>query len=51
MKTSTDFALGGATKEDVSFLYRSVKYKGSLKVKTSAVCQEMFKAGVEKIGT
>jgi len=57
VKTSTGFALGGATKEDVSLLYRSVKYKGSVKVKASggirtfAVCQEMFQAGAERIGT
>ncbi|KAJ3515713.1 hypothetical protein NLJ89_g1585 [Agrocybe chaxingu] len=57
VKTSTGFAAGGATKADVSLMYQTVKYKGSVKVKASGgvrsfeACQEMFKAGAERIGT
>lgn len=57
VKTSTGFAGGGATKEDVGLLYRAVKYKGNVKVKASGgirsfeVCREMFRAGAERIGT
>jgi deoxyribose-phosphate aldolase len=57
VKTSTGFAGGGATKDDVSLMYNAVKYKGDVKVKASGgirsfeVCQEMFRAGAERIGT
>ncbi|KAF9483062.1 deoxyribose-phosphate aldolase [Pholiota conissans] len=58
VKTSTGFASGtGATKEDVSLMYRSVRYKGNVKVKASGgvrsfdACKEMFAAGAERIGT
>ncbi|PPQ72867.1 hypothetical protein CVT26_003490 [Gymnopilus dilepis] len=58
VKTSTGFAAGGgATKEDVQLMYRTVKYKGSVKVKASGgvrsfeACKEMFAAGAERIGT
>ncbi len=57
VKTSTGFSGGGATKDDVSLMYRAVNYKGNVKVKASggirsfAVCQEMFRAGAERIGT
>lgn len=58
VKTSTGFAAGGgATKEDVSLMYRVVRYKGNVQVKASGgvrsfeSCVEMFKAGAERIGT
>ncbi|KAF8959645.1 hypothetical protein BDZ97DRAFT_1666892 [Flammula alnicola] len=58
VKTSTGFAAGGgATKEDVSLMHRTVKYKGDVKVKASGgvrsfdACREMFMAGAERIGT
>jgi len=58
VKTCTGFATGGgATKEDVLLMYRSVKYKGNVKVKASGgvrtfeACKEMFAAGAERIGT
>lgn len=57
VKTSTGFARGGATKEDISLMYKAVKYKGNVKVKASGgirsfeACQEMFRAGAERIGT
>ncbi|KAG7093480.1 hypothetical protein E1B28_007155 [Marasmius oreades] len=58
VKTCTGFSGGGATKEDVKLMWRSVKYKeGAVGVKASAgirsfeKCLEMFKAGAERIGT
>ena len=58
VKTSTGFAIGGgATKEDVRLMYKTVKYKGTVKVKASGgvrsfdACKEMFVAGAERIGT
>ncbi|KAF8159219.1 hypothetical protein B0H34DRAFT_673642 [Crassisporium funariophilum] len=58
VKTSTGFASGkGATVEDVRRMYRTVKYKGNVKVKASGgvrtfqACMEMFAAGAERIGT
>jgi len=57
IKTSTGFAWGGANKDDVSLMYNAVKYKGDVKVKASGgirsfkACQEMFRAGAERIGT
>lgn len=58
VKTSTGFASGtGATTEDVSLMYRSVEYKGTVKVKASGgvrtfdACKDMFTAGAERIGT
>ncbi|KAF9256815.1 deoxyribose-phosphate aldolase, partial [Marasmius fiardii PR-910] len=58
VKTCTRFSGGGATKEDVKLMWRTVKYKeGTVKVKASAgirsfeKCLEMFKAGAERIGT
>jgi deoxyribose-phosphate aldolase len=56
VKTSTGFAGGGATKEDVRLMYETVKDKG-VKVKASGgvrsfeACKEMFGAGAERIGT
>jgi deoxyribose-phosphate aldolase len=56
VKTSTGFAGGGATKEDVRLMYETVKDKG-VKVKASGgvrsfeACKEMFAAGAERIGT
>ncbi|KAL0577221.1 hypothetical protein V5O48_004762 [Marasmius crinis-equi] len=58
VKTCTGFSGGGATKEDVKLMWKSVKYKeGQVKVKASAgirsldKCLEMFQAGAERIGT
>ncbi|KAJ3815302.1 hypothetical protein F5876DRAFT_31071 [Lentinula aff. lateritia] len=65
VKTCTGFGGGGATKEDVGLLYRSVEYtsgrndgKGDkVKVKASAgirsfeKCVEMLGAGAERVGT
>ncbi|KAF5336724.1 hypothetical protein D9758_015087 [Tetrapyrgos nigripes] len=58
VKTCTGFLGGGATKEDVQLMWRTVKYKGgSVKVKASAgirsfeKCLEVLKAGAERIGT
>lgn len=58
VKTSTGFVSGcGATKEDVSLMYKTVKYKGTVKVKASGgirtfdACKEMLVAGAERIGT
>jgi len=58
VKTCTGFAAGGgATKEDVSLMYRAVKYKGGVKIKASGgvrsfdACRAMFVAGAERIGT
>jgi len=57
VKTSTGFASGGATKEDVRLMYKTVQYKGNVKVKASGgvrsfdACKEMFTAGAERIGT
>ncbi|KAJ3743528.1 hypothetical protein DFH05DRAFT_1496392 [Lentinula detonsa] len=58
VKTCTGFNGGGATKEDVDLMYRTVRYKkGDVKVKASAgirsfeKCVEMLRAGAERIGT
>lgn len=58
VKTCTGFMGGGATKEDVELLWRTVQYRqGEVKVKASAgvrsfdKCVEMLKAGAERIGT
>ncbi|KAF7307946.1 hypothetical protein MKEN_01155500 [Mycena kentingensis (nom. inval.)] len=57
VKTSTGFSGGGATKEDVLLMRKTVAYKPAVKVKASAgirsfeKCVEMFKAGAERIGT
>ncbi|KAJ4469537.1 hypothetical protein J3R30DRAFT_1566359 [Lentinula aciculospora] len=58
VKTCTGFSGGGATKEDVELLYRTMRYKnGEVKVKASAgirsfeKCKEMLSAGAERIGT
>lgn len=58
VKTSTGFASGGgATKEDVQLMYRTVRYKENVQVKASGgvrsfeSCKEMFLAGAERIGT
>ncbi|KDR81016.1 hypothetical protein GALMADRAFT_91728 [Galerina marginata CBS 339.88] len=58
VKTSTGFAAGGgATKEDVQLMYRTVRYKKTVKVKASGgvrsfeACRDMFLAGAERIGT
>ncbi|PPQ89199.1 hypothetical protein CVT25_001268 [Psilocybe cyanescens] len=58
VKTSTGFASGGgATKEDVRLMYKTVRYKGNVQVKASGgvrsfeACKEMFLAGAERIGT
>ncbi|KAF4610780.1 hypothetical protein D9613_007257 [Agrocybe pediades] len=57
VKTSTGFASGGATKEDVRLMFKTVQYKGNVKVKASGgvrsfdSCKEMFEAGAERIGT
>ncbi|KXN84143.1 Deoxyribose-phosphate aldolase [Leucoagaricus sp. SymC.cos] len=62
VKTCTGFAGGssspGATKEDVSLMWRTVAYmEGRVKVKASGgirsfeKAQDMFKAGAERLGT
>ncbi|KAJ7058175.1 hypothetical protein C8F01DRAFT_1149843 [Mycena amicta] len=57
VKTSTGFSGGGATKEDVLLMRKTVAYKAGVKVKASAgirsfeKCVEMFEAGAERIGT
>jgi deoxyribose-phosphate aldolase len=57
VKTCTGFLGGGATKEDVSLMKRTVAYKSGLKVKASAgirsfdKCLEMLSAGADRIGT
>ncbi|PPR01556.1 hypothetical protein CVT24_005882 [Panaeolus cyanescens] len=57
VKTSTGFAGGGATADDVKLMAASVRYKGGVKVKASGgvrtfeKCREMFEAGAERIGT
>ncbi|KIK61760.1 hypothetical protein GYMLUDRAFT_42802 [Collybiopsis luxurians FD-317 M1] len=58
VKTCTGFNGGGATKEDVIKLFKTVRYKGGkVKVKASAgirsfeKCLEMLRAGADRIGT
>ncbi|KAF7309922.1 hypothetical protein MIND_00364500 [Mycena indigotica] len=57
VKTCTGFSGGGASKEDVLLMRKSVAYKANVKVKASAgirsfdKCLEMFAAGAERIGT
>jgi deoxyribose-phosphate aldolase len=60
VKTCTGFHAGGsgATKEDVSLMWRTVRYMdGRVKVKASGgirtfeKAKEMFKAGAERLGT
>ncbi|THV05576.1 deoxyribose-phosphate aldolase [Dendrothele bispora CBS 962.96] len=58
VKTCTGFSGGGATREDVTLMWKTVKYKGgNVKVKASAgirsfeKCMEMLQAGAERIGT
>ncbi|KAH8825317.1 hypothetical protein DL96DRAFT_1712320 [Flagelloscypha sp. PMI_526] len=59
VKTSTGFSGGGATKEDVELMKRTVQYKGDgvVKVKASAGVRtwdksiEVLNAGADRIGT
>ncbi|KAF7318406.1 hypothetical protein HMN09_00349800 [Mycena chlorophos] len=57
VKTCTGFSGGGATKEDVLLMRKTVAYKPGVKVKASAgirsfdKCLEMIQAGAERIGT
>jgi deoxyribose-phosphate aldolase len=55
VKTSTGFAMAGATREDVRLLYQAsggrIKVKAAGGIRDWAVCQAMLKAGAHRIGT
>ena len=55
MKTSTGFATGGATEQDISLLRKilnpKVRLKASGGIRTREIAEAMISAGADRLGT